>query len=246
MTVPEPWKNRKAHKIKHQSFGMISATMTSGTVIVFLIRGEAFMKNKLNHVKLVTIMAFVTTLFTTYYLRSEVLELNRIRYSADNIRAEENIKDLKESYPQRVLEHDIRLKNFELQMEHYEEMLELYRTDYKAYVTRIKDKYHPPQLPLKPQKPKSPELSDQLAQINADFRSQQFHYFDSTSRLNWICCASALILVGGLLVLIMFEKGQQRIFYLVILILSFVFMIGPSFHSLMSAVVGFMRAPMVY
>lgn len=92
----------------------------------------------------------------------------------------------------------------------------------------------------------SPELSDKLGQINADFRAQQYHYFDSTSRLNWVCCASALILVGGLLFLIMFETGNQRMLYLAVLILSFVFMIGPAFHSIMSAIVGFLQAPLLY
>jgi bacteriorhodopsin len=89
-------------------------------------------------------------------------------------------------------------------------------------------------------------LSDQLAQINAEFRAQQFHYFDSTSALNWVCCASALVLVGGLLSLIMFDTGSVRAFYLAVLVLSFVFMIGPSFHSIMSAIVGFLHAPSVY
>jgi hypothetical protein len=64
--------------------------------------------------------------------------------------------------------------------------------------------------------------------------------------MNWICGVSALILVGGLLWLIMFDEGAQRIPYLVVLVLSFVFMIGPSFHSIMSAIAGFLRAPSVY
>ncbi len=138
------------------------------------------------------------------------------------------------------------MQQYELQQEHYEEMLALYRTDYDAYVQRLKDEYRPPNLPNQPGKPRSPELSDQLAQMNAEFRAQQYHYFDSTSRMNWISCASALALVGGLLWLIMFDQGSQRLPYLVVLVLSFVFMIGPSFHSIMSAIVGFLRAPSVY
>lgn len=204
------------------------------------------MNKTLPVIKCVTIAAFMVTLCTTYYLRSEVLKLNKIRFSSENVRAEENLREMKESYPIRVTEHEVQTKNYDLQMEHYQEMLGLYRTDYNEYVRRLKDHYKPPQLPQKPQKPRSPELSDQLAKINAEFRAQQFHYFDSTSRLNWVCCASALVLVGGLLLLIMFETGNQRILYLAVLILSFVFMIGPSFHSIMSAIVGFLRAPSVY
>jgi hypothetical protein len=204
------------------------------------------MKNAFPVIKCVTIVAFMVTLCGTYYIRSEVLELNRIRFSSENVRAEEDLRLMKESYPIRVAQHEIAEKNYELQMEHYETMLELYRTDYEAYAQRLKDKYKPPQLPQVPQKPRSPELSDQLAQINTEFRAQQFHYFDSTSTLNWVSCVSALVLVGGLLTLIMFETGNQRIFYVVVLILSFVFMIGPSFQSIMSAVAGFLRAPPVY
>jgi len=194
----------------------------------------------------VTIAAFMTTLSATYYLRSEVLKLNTIRFSSENVRAEESLREMKESYPVRVAEYEVQTKNYELQMEHYREMLDLYRSNYAEYVKRLKDNYQPPHLPQKPQKTKSPELSDKLGQINADFRAQQYHYFESTSRMNWVCCASALILAGGLLFLIMFETGNQRILYLTVLVLSFVFMIGPAFQSIMSAIVGFLKAPSLY
>ncbi len=200
----------------------------------------------LTAIKCVTIIAFLITLSTTYYLRSEVLKLNRLRFSSDNLRAEETLRALKESYPVRVAEHAVQSENYQLEMEHYEEMLALYRSNYEEYVKRLKDEFRPPQLPQKPVKPNSPELSDQLATINAEFRLQQFRYFDSTSRLNFLCGLSALTLVGGLLSLIMFEQGNQRVLYLAILVLSFVFMIGPSFHSIMSAIVGFLEAPSVF
>ena len=204
------------------------------------------MSKRLKAIKCITLVAFLVMLCTTYYLRSEVLELNRIRFSSENARAEESLEELKESYPIRMEEYEVQMKNHELQTEHHKEMLELYGTNYEEYVKRVKDQYRPPQPPQKPRRPRSPELSDQLARNNADFRAQQYHYFDSTSRLNWVCCASAVLLTGGLLFLIMFETGNQRIYYLAILILSFVFMIGPSFHSIMSAIVGFLRAPSVY
>jgi hypothetical protein len=197
-------------------------------------------------VKGVTIVAFMVTLCATYYLRSEVLKLSTIRFSSENVQAEESLREMKESYPVRVTEHQVQTKNYDLQMEHYQEMLELYRSNYAEYVKRLKDHYQPPQLPQKPQKPKSPELSDQLGKINAEFRAQQYHYFDSSSRLNWVCCVSAMILTGGLLCLIMFESGNQRLIYLAVLLLSFIFMIGPAFHSIMSAIVGFLRAPALF
>ncbi len=204
------------------------------------------MAKALTPVKVLTIIAFIVTLFSTYYIRSEVLTLNRIRFSAENVRADEDVRNLTESYPLRLAEYEVQVKHYDLQMGHYNQMLELYRTNYDEYVQRLKDKYDVPPLPWKPGKPRSPEVGDRLARINAEFRAQQFRYFDSTSRLNWVTCASALALVAGLLFLIMFESGTQRFVYLVILILSFVFMIGPSFHSVMSAIVGFLRAPSVF
>ena len=204
------------------------------------------MNKSLVAVKYVAIAAFAVTLFTTYYLRSEVLKLSTIRFSAEHLKAEEGLRERKESYPERKAAYEAQLKHYDIQQEHYRDMLTLYRTDYSEYVKRVKDSYVPPPLPQKPQKPQSPELSDELANINAEFKTQQYQYFDSTSRLNWVCCVSALLLVASLLFLIMFEAGGQRILYLVVLILSFIFMIGPAFHSIISAIVGFMEAPRIF
>lgn len=196
--------------------------------------------------KLVAILSFMTTLFGTYHLRSQVLNLNKIRFQADNARADHEIQQIKESYPDRVSEHDIAMKNYELQQEHYQEMLELYRTDYDAYVKRLEDQYKPPQLPRMPQKPRPPELTDRLAEFNYEFRQEQLDYFESSAVLNWVSCGAALCLVGSLLTLIMFDDGIGRFLYFSVLVLSFVFMIGPSFHSLMSAIVGFLNAPRMF
>lgn len=203
------------------------------------------MEKALKSVKFIVIVAFMITLCSTYYLRSEVLKLNTIRFSSDNIRAEEELRQLKESHPLRQQEYEVAVENYDLQMEHYEEMLDIYRTDYDEYVRRLDDDYHPPRLPSKPNPPRTPEMSDRLAEINIEFREQQYHYYKTTSVLNWLCCLSSLALTGGLLFLIMFDVNNQRLFYVAVLILSFVFMIGPSFHSIMSAIVGFLHAPSI-
>ncbi len=204
------------------------------------------MSRSLVAAKYAAIAAFVVTLFSTYYLRSEVLNLSKIRFSAGQLKAEEEQRERKRSYPERSAEHQAQMKHHEIQQKHYRTMLDLYYNNYSEYVKRLHDNYSPPSLPQKPQKPQSPELSDELADINLEFKTQQYHYFDATSRLNWVCCASALLLVASLLFLIMFETGGQRILYLVVLILSFVFMIGPAFHSIMSAIVGFLEAPRIF
>ena len=196
--------------------------------------------------KAIALIGFLALLCSTYYLRSEVLTLNRIGFSAEQLRAEYELERLKENYPHEVERYDVAKKNYELQVKHYEEMLSLYQTDYNAYVKRIEDEYKPPQLPNRPQMPASPQYNQKLSEINAAFRTQKYHYFQMTSMLNWIALAAALCLVGGLLYLLLFDTANGRLIYFFTLVLSFVFMIGPSFHSILSAIVGFMRAPGMY
>lgn len=73
-------------------------------------RRENKMSKVLTVVKGVTIVAFMITLCATYYLRSEVLKLNTIRFSSENVRAEENLREMKESYPVRVAEYEVQTK----------------------------------------------------------------------------------------------------------------------------------------
>jgi len=183
---------------------------------------------------------------STYYLRTEVLQLNEIRFSSDEARADYELEQFKKDFPHEQERHKVALKNYDLQVQHYEEMLELYQTDYSAYVRRIKDEYHPPQMPNRPQPPRPPEYQQKLMEINTQFRAQKHHYFETTSVLNWVAMTAALCLVGGLLYLVMFDTANGRLIYFFTLVLSFVFLIGPSFHSIMSAIVGFLEAPGIY
>jgi len=177
--------------------------------------------------KIIAISGFLALLCTTYWLRHEVLELNRIGFSADETRARYEAERLRNAFPQEVERHKVALKNYELEKKHYDEMLQLYQTDYESYARRLKDQYRPPQMPAQPQPPRAPEYTQKLTEINAAFRAQKHHYFELTSTMNWIAMGAALALVGGLLYLV----------------LSFVFLIGPAFHSILSAVVGFLKAP---
>ena len=112
--------------------------------------------------KFITIISFLVLLFSTYFLRSKVLELNTIRMSSQNVMAEENEKSLNDSLPQRTKEYENKLKQYEIQKKHYDEMLDLYQSDYEEYVKRIKDKFVPPRMPPNPVKPLSPEISDEM------------------------------------------------------------------------------------
>ncbi len=201
------------------------------------------MEKYLNLAKWLSILGFLCLLCSTYLIRSEVLELNDIRFSSESLKSDEAMRELKENHPLRVQEYEVQKKNHDLKMEHYQEMLDLYQSDYDEYVRRIKDKYNPPHLPSKPQPPRPPEVGQKLAETTLAFRKQQHKYFKMTKQLNFVSLFSALLLVGGLLFLLMFDKGKERILYLAVLALSFFFMIGPSFHSILSAIVGFLQAP---
>jgi len=61
----------------------------------------------------------------------------------------QQLKQLRESYPDGVKQHEAATKHYELQSEHYRKMLDLYQNDYDEYVKRIEDKYDPPPLPLR-------------------------------------------------------------------------------------------------
>ena len=170
------------------------------------------MNKNIKFAKSVTIISFLALLFSTYYLRSQVLKLNTIRMSSQNIMTEQARKDLSESLPVRQKEYEAKLGQYEIENKHYEEMLDLYKSDYEEYVKRLKDKFVPPMMPRSPVKPVSPELSDEMQKIGIEFREQQSNYFNSTSKLNWISCLAALTLVGGLLYLLMFDPEGKKIF----------------------------------
>lgn len=196
--------------------------------------------------KVFALIGFLCLVVCTYYLRSEVLALSAIGFSADELRAAHELEQIRESYPERKQQHEAAMKYYELQMEHYRKMLDLYQNDYEEYVKRIEDKYQLPHMPNAPSKPTPPELSEKLYEINTAFRVRKSRYFATTSRLNWLACTAALMLVGGLLYLLMFDTAAQRWHYLVALVISFVFLIGPAFHSILTGIIGFLEEPGIY
>lgn len=196
--------------------------------------------------KCLALIGFLSLVTCTYYIRSEVLALSHIKFSADEVRAAHDLEQLRESFPDRQKQYEAQLKHYELQLQHYRTMLDLYENDYEAYVQRIEDKFNPPALPHQPQPPQAPELAQQLYEINTQFRTRKNQYFATTSRLNWLACIAAQMLIGGLVYLLMFDTSQQRWHYLVAMVVSFVFLIGPAFHSILTGIIGFLREPSVY
>jgi hypothetical protein len=196
--------------------------------------------------KLLALLGFLVLICSTYYLRSEVLALSHIRFSADEERARHQLKQIEASYPQQLEQHKIAMENYKLQQAHYEKMLELYRTDRDEYVRLLEAKFQPPQLPTEPVQPTPPELSKKLYEINTQFRARKNQYFATATVLNWIAGAAALALAGGLLYLLLFDVNANRWFYVIALSISFVFLIGPAFHSILTSIIGFLAPPSVY
>lgn len=196
--------------------------------------------------KLSTIVGFLTLLIITYWLRAEVLGLSRIRFSADQKKVELEEKNQRESFPDRQKEHEVAVKNYELQVKHYDKMMEVYVRDLDEYAALEKNRIQPPQLPHRPAAPSAPEVTDQFRTIQTEFIQRRYRYFVISEYGNWIACLAALSLVGGLLYLIMFDLNSNRLFYFLLLVLSFVFLIGPSLQSVMSALIGLMHGPSAY
>ena len=136
------------------------------------------------------------------------------------------------------------MKNYELQLKHYEKMLDLYSKDYEGYLKLVQGKTAPPPPPQMPQRPEAPlpaELEQRMAELQVEFRQQKFHYFQTATTLNWVAWTAALGLCGGLLYLLMFDLEGQRVFYAVVLVVSFVFMIGPVMQWLLAGIVGLLQ-----
>src|SRR5829696_3300272 len=89
--------------------------------------------------KLCVLLGFLVLLSSSYYLRTEVLALNRIRFSADEARADYELKRLQVTYPERVERHQVELKNHAPLVEHYEKLSEVYRKDIVKYLELTKD-----------------------------------------------------------------------------------------------------------
>lgn len=198
---------------------------------------------KIATAKVVAIAGFLVLVTATYYIRSEVLALNAIRFSADDLRAKRRQKEWEESYPERVAQHEAQMKDYEVRMKVYRGLLKLYEEDYDMYVARTMPETRAPELPRKPHEPEPPKKRNELMEISVEFTQQKYRYFAAMRYLNWVAWLGAVLFVGGILYLLMFDKDGKKLFYFLALVLAFVFMIGPSFHTILSALVGYLRPP---
>lgn len=196
--------------------------------------------------KIMALSGFLVLMVVTYWLRSEVLGLTRLRFSADQKRTELEAKQQRDSYADRQRQYEVALKNHETQLKHYERMMEVYENDLTEYSKLVENPLSPPQLPSRPSPPRPPEIEDQFHSIQAEFVARRYRFFVISEYGNWVACAAALSLIGGLLYLLLFDVNSHRLYYFMLLGLSFVFLIGPSLQSFLSGIIGIMSPPYSY
>ncbi|MCB9760046.1 MAG: hypothetical protein H6739_09455 [Alphaproteobacteria bacterium] len=196
--------------------------------------------------RLVAMAGLLTLLMSSYVLRSEVIDLSAMHLDADAAKARNDLDRHQESYADRVAEFAMEQEDYTIRLQHYRDMLELYRTDYDAYVQRLDDAFRPPSPPTRPLPPQSPALKAELYEINTRFRERRAQYFHRLAVLNGVAAGASLATVGGLVFLLLFDERGRWWIYLALLSLSFVFLIGPAFHAMLTGLMGALRAPPIF
>src|SRR5687768_4424870 len=103
--------------------------------------------------KVFAMLGFLVLLPVTYWLRSEVLGLSRIRFSADERQVRLQQQRDRDAFPDRQEQYEIQLKNYDTQLKHYEKMIEVYQRDLQQYAKLTQDQLQPPLLPIRPEPP---------------------------------------------------------------------------------------------
>lgn len=203
------------------------------------------MKHAIVTAKIFVILSLLCLLSTTYFLRSRLLDLVDHLIDGQNVQAQERMDRFRASEEDRQAEYDAALSRFETGKERFRSLLELYQEDLEAYREQTNEGKvtQPPPSPQKPHPPSAPATQQQLAEIHQEFREARTRYFALASGLNSLVGIFSLLLVGGLVFLIFFETSGPRAVYVVILGLSFVFLIGPALHSALTFVAYDLRPP---
>lgn len=183
--------------------------------------------------KIIVIASMLCLLGTTFVLRAKILTLVNFLMTGQDIVATERMDRFHAAEDDRQSEYVAALARFEIGMEQYRSLLQLYQDDLDAYRKRTNEgrMTQPPPIPEKPRLPRTPEVQRTLAEINSNFRDARNSYFRFATALNGFVAVCALLLIGGLLFLMFFDASNGRLMYIVVLAISFVFIIGPAFHS---------------
>lgn len=188
--------------------------------------------------KTIALVCFLILLVCTYTVRGKVIELNEVRLSSDHARAEAGMAQFLETYEARRASYDAQRAVYERDMRFFTEDLEGFL--YEQSERRMSGVMRTPQMPVLPQ---PPEVTENLARINAEFRAARHEYFKMARWLNIVAGLASLGLVGSLVHLAMNDRETGRWVYLGILSVAFVFLIGPSFHTVLSSIVSATKPP---
>ncbi len=203
------------------------------------------MRKSITAARVITIIAMMFLIATTYYLRSGILAMVNHQIDAQSATAQERLDNFADTAEFRQAEYEAGISRFDVAMSKYKELIELYASDFDAYQIKIGEEANtmPPPLPHRPYRPRKPEVADELAKINEAFRAERESYFSTARALNPVVALAAVALVGSLLYLILFDTNNARILYVILLTLSFIFIIGPAFHSILSIAAYNLRPP---
>ncbi|MEM1354242.1 MAG: hypothetical protein AAGC44_14755 [Planctomycetota bacterium] len=195
--------------------------------------------------KIIVIVCMAMLLLTTYMLRSRVLNMVGQYINAENIVAEEQMSRFTSSSKERQQAYEAGLVRYQVQVQRYRDLLDMYENDFETYQQQMRDGRPPmaPPVPTRPNPPRTPEVQEQLAKTHTQFRKTRDSYFATARTLNLLVGLCAIGLIGGILFLIMFDANQPRFAYLVVLVISFVFVVGPALHSAMTFMAYSMRPP---
>ncbi len=188
--------------------------------------------------KVVVVFCITILMLLTYVNRARVLELTRLRASAEDITAQQDILDFVESY-------EMRKANYEVAMEDYHKSMEQFRSDYPAYAESFQQRAGRHMAPRMPAKPQAPEVTRRLAEINTTFRQKRHAYYKELEGTVGVAGLAATVLTLCLISLLFMETGSARWAYAALLALCFTFLIGPALYSMLAGIVGLTPAPVV-
>ncbi|MBX3353442.1 MAG: hypothetical protein KF684_10975 [Phycisphaeraceae bacterium] len=188
--------------------------------------------------KTIALVCFLILVACTYTVRGKVIELNEVRLSSDHARAEAGMEAFLGSYEARRAAYDAERAVYERDMRLFNENLEEFLREQSE--RRMSGMSRAPQMPMPPQ---TPEVTSELARINAEFRAARHEYFKMARWLNLVAGLASLGLVGSLVYLAMTDRETGRWVYLGVLSVAFVFLIGPSFHTVLSSIVSALKPP---
>lgn len=206
------------------------------------------MKSAIVTAKTLVIVSFVVLLATTYTMRSQLINLIWHIIKAEDIHLTTQLDRFKEGKATRETEYEINKARFDKAIAEYLEQLRAaalpssndqakdQASRYALQQQDLAEHTWTQMLSNRPRLGMSPETREQLATVHDDFRRQQMAYFGAARTINWLIGLCAIALVTGILFLLMFEPGANRGAYVVVLVLSFVFFIGPAFYNALHVV----------